>query len=54
MKLRDYQEAAADGVFREWADHASTLAVLPTGLGKTVLFAGTGFSESDGMKEDCE
>ena len=39
MRLRDYQEEEAAGVFREWADHASTLAVLPTGLGKTVLFA---------------
>lgn len=39
MKLRDYQEAAVEGVFREWEDHATTLAVLPTGLGKTVLFA---------------
>lgn len=39
MRLRDYQVAAAEGVFREWRDHASTLAVLPTGLGKTVLFA---------------
>ena len=39
MRLRDYQEAAADGVFAAWADHTSALAVLPTGLGKTVLFA---------------
>lgn len=39
MRLRDYQEAAADGVFAAWADHVSALAVLPTGLGKTVLFA---------------
>lgn len=39
MRLRDYQEAAAEGVFREWQEHASALAVLPTGLGKTVLFA---------------
>lgn len=39
MKLRDYQEEAATGVFRAWVDRASTLAVLPTGLGKTVLFA---------------
>lgn len=39
MKLRDYQELAAEGVFREWEDHTSALAVLPTGLGKTVLFA---------------
>ncbi len=39
MKLMDYQEAAVEGVFREFAEHGSTLAVLPTGLGKTVLFA---------------
>ena len=39
MKLRDYQEAAAEGVLREWQDHVSALVVLPTGLGKTVLFA---------------
>ncbi len=39
MRLRDYQEAAAEGVFREFAEHSSTLAVLPTGLGKTVLFS---------------
>ncbi len=39
MKLRDYQEAAAAGVFSEWEEHSSTLVVLPTGLGKTVLFA---------------
>jgi len=39
VRLRDYQEAAADGVFAAWADHVSALAVLPTGLGKTVLFA---------------
>ena len=39
MRLRDYQEAAVEGVFREFGEHGSTLAVLPTGLGKTVLFA---------------
>ena len=39
MRLRDYQEKAADGIFTAWADHTSALAVLPTGLGKTVLFA---------------
>ena len=39
MKLRDYQEAAAGGIFRAWEDNTSALAVLPTGLGKTVLFA---------------
>lgn len=39
MKLRDYQEAAATGVFNSWNECTSALAVLPTGLGKTVLFA---------------
>ncbi len=39
MKLRDYQIEAEAGIFREFGDHASTLTVLPTGLGKTVLFA---------------
>jgi len=39
MKLRDYQEAAATGVFNAWNECTSALAVLPTGLGKTVLFA---------------
>ena len=39
MKLRDYQEAAADGIFNAWGECTSALAVLPTGLGKTVLFA---------------
>lgn len=39
MRLRDYQEAAAEGILREFGEHSSTLAVLPTGLGKTVLFA---------------
>ena len=39
MRLRDYQEAAAQGIFRAWEDNTSALAVLPTGLGKTVLFA---------------
>ena len=39
MKLRPYQSDAADCVFGEWAKTQSTLAVLPTGMGKTVLFA---------------
>ena len=39
MRLRDYQEAAANGVFEAWRENTSALAVLPTGLGKTVLFA---------------
>ena len=37
--LRDYQLRAADKIESQWLDHNSTLAVLATGLGKTVLFA---------------
>ncbi|EDY19025.1 type III restriction protein res subunit [Chthoniobacter flavus Ellin428] len=37
--LRDYQAAAADAVEEKWKKHQSTLCVLPTGCGKTVLFA---------------
>lgn len=39
MKMRPYQNAACEGVFRIFEEHTSALAVLPTGLGKTVLFA---------------
>lgn len=39
MKMRDYQEAAREGIIKRWETDCSTLAVLPTGLGKTVLFA---------------
>ena len=40
MKLRDYQQKAEDAVFKEWQDgNASTLIVLPTGCGKTIVFA---------------
>ena len=39
MKLRKYQQEASDSVCRELADNGSTLVVLPTGTGKTVLFA---------------
>jgi superfamily II DNA or RNA helicase len=36
---RDYQRAASDSIFREWQESDTTLAVLPTGCGKTILFA---------------
>lgn len=36
---RSYQNIAADGVFAQWQSHASTLVVMATGLGKTVLAA---------------
>ena len=39
MKLRPYQSDAVDCVFAEWGKAQSTLAVLPTGMGKTVLFS---------------
>lgn len=39
MKMRPYQEGAVQGAFRAWEDNASTLIVLPTGLGKTVVFS---------------
>ena len=39
MKLRPYQLAAADAIFKEWQENDSTLVVMPTGGGKTILFA---------------
>lgn len=40
MKLRPYQEQAFDGVFREWdGGKHKTLVVMPTGTGKTIVFA---------------
>ncbi len=40
MSLRPYQEAAKNAVLGEWAHgHRKTVAVLPTGTGKTILFA---------------
>lgn len=40
MKLRDYQSKALDSIFKQWDEVSSTLVVMPTGTGKTVLFAG--------------
>jgi superfamily II DNA or RNA helicase len=39
VSLRPYQVEAVEGVERALADHRSTLLVLPTGTGKTVVFA---------------
>ncbi len=39
MKLRPYQQAAADAIFAAWRDVRSTLLVLPTGTGKTIVFS---------------
>src|SRR5512142_227868 len=41
MILRPYQSAASDAIFKEWQENDSTLVVMPTGGGKTVLFADT-------------
>lgn len=38
--LRPYQQAARDAIHTEWdAGHTRTLLVLPTGTGKTIVFA---------------
>lgn len=39
MQLRDYQSQTVQATFSEWESHDSTLVVLPTGMGKTVVFA---------------
>lgn len=39
MNLRPYQAEASDAIFKEWEEHDSTLVVMPTGGGKTILFA---------------
>ncbi len=40
MTLRPYQEAAREAVLREWdSGNRKTLLVLPTGCGKTIVFA---------------
>ncbi len=40
MKLRPYQQEAREAVWHEWeSGRAKTLLVLPTGCGKTVVFA---------------
>lgn len=40
MKLRPYQQEAKDAIFSEWnSGKDKTLLVLPTGCGKTIVFA---------------
>ena len=39
MKLRNYQIKAVDAIFEAWQKFKSVLVVLPTGCGKTVVFA---------------
>lgn len=39
MELRPYQQEAKDAVFSQWESIDRTLLVLPTGCGKTIVFA---------------
>lgn len=39
MELRPYQQQAIESIFKEWEDKQKTLLVLPTGCGKTIVFA---------------
>ena len=39
MQLRDYQQRAIDGLKSDLRDNQSTLLVMPTGTGKTIVFA---------------
>jgi len=39
MKLRDYQTKCVQAVIDCWKEHPSCVVVLPTGCGKTVVFA---------------
>ena len=57
MELRDYQAAAIKGIFAAWENCRSALAVLPTGCGKTIVFASVirrllagGISKTEGSR----
>ena len=39
MELRPYQQEAREAVFEQWETVDKTLLVLPTGCGKTIVFA---------------
>ena len=40
MQLRPYQQEAREAVHKEWENgNSKTLLVLPTGCGKTIVFA---------------
>ncbi|MBS6396697.1 MAG: DEAD/DEAH box helicase [Clostridiales bacterium] len=39
MELRPYQQEAREAIFKQWETVDKTLLVLPTGCGKTVVFA---------------
>jgi superfamily II DNA or RNA helicase len=39
MPMRNYQQAAHDAIIEAWQEARRVLAVMPTGTGKTILFA---------------
>jgi superfamily II DNA or RNA helicase len=39
LELRPYQREAKEAILHEWEEKDKTLLVLPTGCGKTVVFA---------------
>lgn len=39
MELRPYQKESMESVFEQWEEVDKTLLVLPTGCGKTIVFA---------------
>ena len=39
MELRPYQVKAIEAIRAAWQEHLRTLLVLPTGCGKTIVFA---------------
>ena len=39
MELRPYQKESMESVFEQWEEVDRTLLVLPTGCGKTIVFA---------------
>ena len=40
MKLRPYQSDAVESAIEQFRSHQRTVGVLPTGTGKTIVFAG--------------
>lgn len=46
MQLRPYQIEAIDGIRKAWEQYNRTLLVLPTGCGKTVVFANIAAEQS--------
>ena len=46
MELRNYQKAAKAAIYEQWQDKKSTLLVLPTGCGKTVVFGSIAYDRA--------